>query len=325
MDESPRIAVVIPLYNHAETVGETIDSILAQTYQPQEIIVVDDGSTDEPEKKLVRYVDAGQISLIRQENQGVSAARNFGIEHASTDFVAFLDADDLWKPTFLERIVHVVERHPDCSVFASSYVMIDDHGTERAPLQRRFPTDDRDFVFTNYFEAAAVSSPPLWTGAIVVRKIAIETVGGFQEGLPVGEDLQVWAKLFAHFDVAYSNEALSVYRQSSFSWDHYRRAMEARDHVLDALIEIQNDPEVNGDKKRGLRRYQATWLKIRASQFIRNNQRSLAIRAACASVILYPLNLKVIAYIPFALLPEIFRNRITRSAEARMDSTKGRI
>ncbi|MFP6581857.1 MAG: glycosyltransferase family 2 protein, partial [Candidatus Hydrogenedentota bacterium] len=292
---------------------------------PHEVIVVDDGSTDDPALTLAPYVDAGQIQLLHQENAGVSAARNLGIEAATGDYIAFLDADDEWVDGFLARMVDLIEAFPDCAVFASSYVMVDVNGGERVPLMRKFPSEKRDFRFTNYFEAAAVSTPPLWTGAVVVDKQAIDAIGRFQVGLHSGEDLQAWAKLFARYDIAYTRDALSAYRQTSFSWLHFERGVDERNAVDETLVGIQHDPDVSAEKKKGLSRYRALWFKIRASQYIRNNDKKKALKSIGASLRLNPLNWKVYAYIPFALLPNGLRNRITRIAESRMDSSEGRI
>ena len=114
------ISVVIPLYNKKESVAHTLKCVLMQTYQDFEVVVVDDGSTD-GSAEIVEGVDDGRIRLIRQENGGVSAARNRGIKEAKREYVAFLDADDEWKPEHLQTLVGLMEKYPQCGAYSTNY------------------------------------------------------------------------------------------------------------------------------------------------------------------------------------------------------------
>ena len=117
---TPRISIVIPLYNKAASVTRSLRSVFAQGCPDVEILVIDDGSTDGGDE-VVRGIADRRIRLIRQENRGVSAARNRGIAEAAADWVAFLDADDEWLPGFLETIFGLRSQFPDCDVFATAY------------------------------------------------------------------------------------------------------------------------------------------------------------------------------------------------------------
>lgn len=325
MSVSPTISVVIPLYNQAENIVATVESVLAQTLPATQVIVVDDGSTDDPTPHLQSFVDAGRITLVQQTNQGVTTARNRGLQDVSGDFVIFLDADDLWRPAFLERIAGLVDAYPDCSVFATSYAILDAQGGQREPLFRAFPSEGRDFVFTNYFEAASVSTPPLWTGAVVMRTEAIRAIGGFRECYHDGEDLLAWAELYTRTDIAFTRDVVSIYRQTSFSWTHYRRAASEIDITGNRLVELLNDPTIPENKKIGLRHYIALWKKIRASQWIRNGRPMRAWMSAFESIRYNSFNWKVYAYFPFAVIPESLRDRLVTVAEKRLNKEQGRI
>ncbi|MDM5272778.1 glycosyltransferase family A protein, partial [Sulfurovum sp. zt1-1] len=111
-------SVVIPLYNKEQYIAKTLESVLLQTFQEYEIIVVDDGSTDKSTFEVKRYND-NRIRLIQQENAGVSAARNRGIEEANYDLIAFLDADDEWLPNHLQELINLRIDYPECEVFAT--------------------------------------------------------------------------------------------------------------------------------------------------------------------------------------------------------------
>ena len=115
-----RISVVIPTYNSGRLVVEAVESALSQTRPPEEVIVVDDGSTDETRQQLSPFLD--RIQYIYQLNQRVAAARNTGLKHATGDVIAFLDADDVWHPSKLERQLAVLERRPDVGLLATQVV-----------------------------------------------------------------------------------------------------------------------------------------------------------------------------------------------------------
>src|SRR5262245_33293054 len=123
---SPAVSVIIPAYNAANYISETLDSVLAQTFQDWEIIVVNDGSpdTEELEHVLGRYQE--QISYRKQENRGPGSARNEGMRHARGKYLAFLDSDDLWLPDFLSEVVQFLEEHPSISMACADCVYFGD-------------------------------------------------------------------------------------------------------------------------------------------------------------------------------------------------------
>ena len=122
----PRVSVVIPAFNQARFLPAAIDSALAQTYRDREIIVVDDGSTDETPDVARRYGDA--LRYVRQANKGLAGARNTGIERARGEFVALLDSDDVWLPGFLEHMMAVAEAQPRAAVYFGAWRYIDASG-----------------------------------------------------------------------------------------------------------------------------------------------------------------------------------------------------
>jgi glycosyltransferase involved in cell wall biosynthesis len=128
MNSAPRISVVIPTYNRASLVGKAIDSVLVQTYPAAEIIVVDDGSKDDTRGALAAYGD--RIRAIHQVNAGLAGARNTGIEHATSDWVAFLDDDDEYVPQRLERAVEAIRAHPDIQVHTTNTALVSADGSE---------------------------------------------------------------------------------------------------------------------------------------------------------------------------------------------------
>ena len=188
------ISVVIPLYNKEKQIAYTLQSVFEQTFQDFEIVVVDDGSTDNSVEEVEKFDDS-RIRLIHQTNAGVSAARNRGIEEARGELIAFLDADDEWMPEYLATQYGLYQKYPECSVYACNYEFRDSEGKVTPTIIRKLPFEGEDGVLSNYFEVASCSHPPICSISIMVKKTAIQAIGGFPLGIKSGEDLLTWARL----------------------------------------------------------------------------------------------------------------------------------
>ncbi|NIA10441.1 MAG: glycosyltransferase, partial [Nitrospiraceae bacterium] len=135
----PKVSAVIPLYNKAPYIQRALRSVLAQIFQDFEIIVIDDGSTDDG-AQIVKSIPDKRIRLIQQENAGVSAARNRGIKEAKGDLIAFLDADDAWKSEFLETILRLKKKFPEAGAYATAYEMVFPSGKIVVPKFKAIPS-----------------------------------------------------------------------------------------------------------------------------------------------------------------------------------------
>src|SRR5690554_5504094 len=197
-------SVVIPLYNKELSIRNTIQSVLDQTCQDFEIVVVNDGSTDNS-AAVVEAIEDDRIRLIHQKNQGVSAARNRGIKEARYEWIAFLDGDDLWEKAHLQEISLMMQKFPDDKVFVTSFEYSD-----KRPMFRH-PRSEPIFKVGNYFKEAMKGSL-MWTSIVVVHKSCIEEVGGFNEKLKHGEDLDLWARLGSEYQIVKSKKITGVYR-----------------------------------------------------------------------------------------------------------------
>ena len=209
-------SVVIPLYNRANLIERAIRSVLGQTWQNFEILVVDDGSTDGGGDVVARISDP-RIRCLRQENAGVSAARNRGIAEATRfaqterfgqterDYIAFLDSDDEWKPDCLEQFRQLIEEFPQCGLYAQSYELVisrkNNQSTCRSPRSLRgFPLGWKGHL-PDYFKMAASSIPFLTSSTCVPREI-LEESGGFPIGVQMGEDLSLWLSIALRHPIA---------------------------------------------------------------------------------------------------------------------------
>lgn len=209
----PVVSVVIPSYNRAGCIGEAIDSVLAQTYPDYEIIVVDDGSTDETREVLARYGD--RISYIYQENAGVSAARNRGIKEARGEWIAFLDSDDEWVPEKLKKQLQCLDRYPDaCGVVCDSEIFADDAVKRLFELRR--VASDGDPCQLESRPLIRVLDAQFCTPTWVFRKSAISMAGGFDESISLYEDIDFSARVALEGSWCVVNEPLvRVMRKSA--------------------------------------------------------------------------------------------------------------
>lgn len=206
------ISVVIPLYNKEKHIERTLRSVLAQTVLPYEIIVVDDGSKDNG-PAVVEGIKDSRIKLIRQANSGVCVARNRGIHEALGELIAFLDADDEWKPDYLETILKLYAKFPHAGAYATAYETMDKAGLH-AVAYRGIPASPWEGIIPDFFDSM-LGQPPVWTSAAVIKKPVFEEAGYFKVGETIAEDVDMWCRVALKFPIAFSTKACAVYRQDA--------------------------------------------------------------------------------------------------------------
>jgi glycosyltransferase involved in cell wall biosynthesis len=214
----PLISVIIPAYNAERTLLETVDSVQNQTLANIEIIIINDGSTDRTEKTIENLHDS-RIKAFSYENGGVSVARNRGITHTMGEFIAFIDADDLWTPDKLERQLAALEAHPEAAVAYSWTQTIDERGHWLHRYHSVFVEGD---VYTEILVNNFVSNG----SNILVRKEAILSVGEFDSTLKSCEDWDFYIRLAAKYHFVVVPDWQILYRQSSTSLSSQVEVME---------------------------------------------------------------------------------------------------
>jgi glycosyltransferase involved in cell wall biosynthesis len=306
---SLKISVIVPLYNKEQYVEQTLRSILDQTIPCDEIIVINDGSTDDSEN-MVRKINHPLISIYSQENAGVSAARNKGIELARNPWIAFLDADDYWLPDYLERIYGLIQSYPECKAYATAFFLkniVNGNLLESVPVKLHFKSQSG--LMGNYFQAATYSHPPVHSSAIVVRKDLIQFLGGFPEGVTSGEDLITWARIALTTSIAYSTIPSTV-----FQYDPGRsfRIPQIPDYVGQEFrkLILKAPPH----RRIWIKRYIGKWHKMRARSFIGSGFRWNALKEIRKSVYFDPLS-RVWLFVPYMIWPKWIRIRIRRILE----------
>ena len=209
-----RFSVVIPLYNKAPYVAKAIGSVLSQTFKDYELVVVDDGSKDGSAAIASQTIEGrSHCRLIRQENAGVSVARNNGVAATQGDYLCFLDADDWWEPTFLEEMDRLIAEFPDAGIYGTNYTIVNEtrHKTRVASIGV-----DSSFEkgYINYCQVYAKTMyMPLWTGAVCVPRRVFDEMQGFPKGIKLGEDFLLWVRIALKYKVVFLNKPLSFYNQ----------------------------------------------------------------------------------------------------------------
>lgn len=204
-------SVVIPLYNKEKHIKRAINSVLKQSCQNFEIIVVDDGSTDTSYIEAMSINDS-RVKVFKKNNGGVSSARNYGIMKSSYEYIGFLDADDLWKPLFLESVSRLIYKYPDAGAYATSYEFKKGKNIRRAKINVMLSNGESGIV--NYFKGA-LKDPLISASSVVIKKSVFENIGFFQEDLTRGEDLEMWYRIALNYKIVFLNEVLSVYYMDS--------------------------------------------------------------------------------------------------------------
>lgn len=205
-------SVVIPLYNKEREVARAVRSALGQTLPPYEIVVVDDGSTDRGAAEVETLAAAegrGLVRLVRQKNGGVCAARNRGIAEARGTHVALLDADDAWRPGFLDEIASLVADYPHCGLYCTAFDIRSEGGATHPA-----PTPAERGVVADFFAASIHRYVAIPSAAVVPRRI-FDAVGGFPEGMKLGEDQWMWIRIADRYAVCFSPAREALYSREA--------------------------------------------------------------------------------------------------------------
>jgi len=230
----PRISVVIPAYNAARYVAEAVDSVLAQSLPPREVIVVDDGSTDDTEAVVRRFQD--RVRYVRQPNGGSAAARNRGIREARGELIALLDADDVWFPEKLKKQWECLRDHPEAGLVHTNFYYCDENGDERV-----LGVLGRERVGRCYeimFQDNGINN-----STTLIRRECFDRVGLFDESFKTCQDYDLYLRMSRYYEFAFLDEPLAVYRRhdSNITNDNSRML---KNELRVRRKALQDDPEL---------------------------------------------------------------------------------
>lgn len=202
--KQPRVSVVTPTYNRAEFVAETVSSVLAQTMGEFELLVVDDGSTDNTREVMQPYLEDPRVSYFVQENQGQSGARNTALSLARGDFICFLDSDNTWEPDKLEKQLAVMESHPEVDIVYGDFITINAKGEEisRDNMRR----------YSGRIAAQLLRDNFVTINTAMVRRRCLDETGKFDDTERFATDYDLWLRFSAHYQFYYLPVYLARYR-----------------------------------------------------------------------------------------------------------------
>ena len=203
-ERTPRVSVVIPVYNGAATIERALKSVFAQSFTDFEVVVVDDGSTDHSRAIVKQY--GNRVRLIEQPNSGQAAARNNGVRHSSGEFIAFLDADDDWLPQKLEVTVAAMLADADAALAYSDMIVVDEAGEEFSHAQIH-----PDTAHAPTMDEMLARIWPIMPSTVVARRAAFDRTGGFSEQLRGPEDIHFWLLMREQARFIYLPDRLTRY------------------------------------------------------------------------------------------------------------------
>lgn len=240
-----QFSIVIPLYNKESYIEKTLKSVLNQSFTHYEIIIINDGSTDESEALVLEFEDK-RIQLYNQKNQGAAVARNLGIEKAKYDYIAFLDADDLWMENHLETLKNLIQDFPNAGIFASRYQLIFKEGKVTIP---KFKGISNDFygIVPDYFDAS-LNYAVTTSSSIAVPTSVFEEVGNFKSQISSGQDSDMWLRIALKYPVAISNTVTA-------SYVHYIENSLSKTPILDKKIKNFNDYKLGEQGNPSLKKF----------------------------------------------------------------------
>lgn len=240
---TPTVSVVMAAKNYARFIREAIDSVFAQTVADWDLVVIDDGSRDDTEAVVRPYLIDRRVRYVRSDTLGVSRAKNLGLHLSTGEFVAYLDADDAWLPTKLERQLALFRATPALGVAFCGRRIVDAAGVECQPAPPPTP-DQRGDVLTAVFRKNFVCF-----SSVVVRRTVFDHVGGFDAGLDLAVDYDLWLRVAAHYPFDFVPEPLVRYRTG-----HANLSRRLGDRVATALSIIARAVDRRGLRDRLSRR-----------------------------------------------------------------------
>jgi glycosyltransferase involved in cell wall biosynthesis len=303
-----KISVIIPLYNKEKEIKRCLDSVLSQTFQDFEAIVVDDLSTDRSLAIVKSYHDP-RISVIEQDHRGVSYTRNHGVNQAKCEYLAFLDADDEWMPKHLETIARLIENFPDAGMFTTAHNIRTDDGMLRWPDYKGIPAVPWEGLIPDFFKSLALQTYSAWptnSSVVVIPKKIFYERGGYPEGFWMFEDVALYINIALKYPVAFSWEL-----GATWHWDASNRANEKMmpPDFEDPSVKTARNALMNGDVPvkftESLNEYISNQEIYRASRYVRSGRSDLAqtILKKCNTKWQYPEKMKwlLLAKLPYPL------------------------
>ena len=246
-----RFSVIIPLFNKEPYITKAIGSVLSQTYKDYELVIMDDGSKDDSYIVASKAIEGKENCHIhRQQNAGVSTARNNAVALSQGEYLCFLDADDWWDPDFLKEMSALIDDYPEAGIYGSNYTIVNEthHRTRMASVGVE-PGFEKGYI--DYCKVYANGMyMPLCTGSVCLPRSVFTEMHGYKSFLKLGEDFDLWIRIAFEYKVVFLNKALFYYNQDSETmWRAVSHLQEPRFHMLWNLGYLEEKEKTNPEYK----------------------------------------------------------------------------
>ncbi|MBY5961832.1 glycosyltransferase [Marinobacter nauticus] len=248
MYSKPLVSIITPTFNRADYLPIAVESVLAQTMPEFELIVIDDGSTDNTSEVMERYTSDSRVRYFKQENQGQSIARNRGIEAAKGDYICFLDSDNAWLETKLSKSLQAFKENPEADIVYGDFILIDEHGKEQGVnrMKRYSGRITSHLIHDNFISM----------NTTMTRRRCFEEMGGFDNADRLAEDYGLWLRFSTRYQFLYLPEILGYYRvmENQISSDKDSRLM-ANEQIIRTFLESFPEALSRGEARHGMSRF----------------------------------------------------------------------
>jgi glycosyltransferase involved in cell wall biosynthesis len=287
----------------ANYVSRAIESVLDQTYPHFEIWVINDGSTDHFTEVLQSFIDP-RLHIVHQHNAGVSVSRNTGIAHATSEYVAFLDADDHWEPDFLSSIAALITAYPEAVFYATNF-SINGQPHLEVDKVKTFVKTGSQILVQDYFEYFKKYDMRVTSSSVAIRKDVLKNIGGFPVGIHSGEDMLVWARIAVLGGLGFESRVLSYYER-----DDNIRPPDSSEYVVNQLKSLYEQHSHLSN----LKYYIGEWYLIQSRLCLHNRRPKLGINFMIDSFKWGGFSLKKLLIllgflIPYTLLQSLLKQR----------------
>ena len=322
----PLVSIIIPAYNCAGILSETIDSVLKQTYGNIEIVVVDDGSTDNTGEVAVGFLGSGKVRYYRQENGGPGAARNRGVEAAHGEYLAFVDADDNLTDDSIDKRMALFAEVPELELVYSNYFLRQSKDSVTVRFGENYPEKYRA-LSSEYLNGIVFEGSPseifgipfdFWTGAVLVGRNLMKRVGPFRTDISIGEDRDMWIRMSMNAGrIGYVGSPVAIYNRFSSGLtgrDPVRYARARRD-LNKYFLEKYREENLGGNVKKVIDE-KLSWVYFDlGSHYLESGMKWRAIGNFLKSIYFSPKNDLPYKEIASSILPKVLLDRFKRASE----------
>ncbi|HUN62518.1 MAG TPA: glycosyltransferase family A protein [Candidatus Sulfotelmatobacter sp.] len=315
MSSTPRVSVIVPCYNSAQFVGDTLQSIFAQTYHDYEVVLINDGSPDTPQLEQVLAPWMARISYVKTENQGVAAARNNGIRAAKGELIAMLDSDDLWEPNCLEVQVRNLDENPSADIVYPRFTIFEDRGKPDIPGT---PSQGEVTFISLLQDTCSVPN-----SGVLARRAALERAGLYDPALKGSEDFDLWLRcLKSGSRIIHHDQVLLHYRRRLGSLSSNDAWMCG--NAIQVLTRLRTGVQLTNEERQvlesAIRRYEGNKLLYEGKYaFIAGDISSAVDRLQQAKIRLDSRRLGIIVFL-IRLMPKVSRSVYLWRLQQRGDS-----